>query len=319
MVEREGVRYRGCLLAASSTELDDFRAQMTALAGFGRPVVWFDRYDESNRVDKPRPVTRCHFSEHAGVTEALSFLRACGHRTVTFELRHSGGWQERRLRLMQKHNAESDNPLDIHGHKVPGRSDWERPTETGIDSELSRLERVAMPTVGEALAYFVRRERSILGEFHAYDSNSTAASAHRGLCVFANAHAHGAVDETHPAHKHAEIVWALLSLVEGLESGASALVCPNDAEARSFTLHHLDVCRIRVPEHMSILGFDNQFDRLLFPLTTVDWGFGYLGYQALHAILDDIPVSRNSDGDIPAVPHVVDHGTVARMREGERV
>ncbi|MBD3316794.1 MAG: hypothetical protein GF344_13485 [Chitinivibrionales bacterium] len=61
-------------------------------------------------------------------------------------------------------------------------------------------------------------------------------------------------------------------------------------------------------ENVSIMTFDPVGGR--DPITSVDFGFGPLGYFAFHAIVQDIPVPISRRKDIVAVPGIMDRGSV---------
>jgi len=91
-------------------------------------------------------------------------------------------------------------------------------------------------------------------------------------------------------------------------SDITAIIAPNDMVGRSY-LSVLDLLGCRVPEDISVLGFDNWFRFSFFPLSTVDFGLASLGYRALHTILGDIP-DLDREHEIAATPYVEDRGSV---------
>jgi DNA-binding LacI/PurR family transcriptional regulator len=61
---------------------------------------------------------------------------------------------------------------------------------------------------------------------------------------------------------------------------------------------------IRVPEDLSIISFDNVPRASQNGITSVDFGYGYIGYAAFHTFLGLMPVRRTRQGDISARPFV---------------
>jgi DNA-binding LacI/PurR family transcriptional regulator len=70
-------------------------------------------------------------------------------------------------------------------------------------------------------------------------------------------------------------------------------------------LQHIDI-----PSRMALISFDNS--RLVHPLpiTSVDFGFGDLGYAAFHALMGDIPVDIGRGRRRPARAFVVHRGSL---------
>jgi DNA-binding LacI/PurR family transcriptional regulator len=94
------------------------------------------------------------------------------------------------------------------------------------------------------------------------------------------------------------------------QHGITALLGANDEYAR-YLYYKLLSSGFRVPGDFSMVSFDNYPDLLPLPVSSVDFGFGHLGYMAFHAILQDITVKRGRRGDIPARAIVVHRGSVA--------
>ena len=85
----------------------------------------------------------------------------------------------------------------------------------------------------------------------------------------------------------------------------TAIVAPHDHNARS-VYECLRALRVVLPDRFSILSFDNYRSFKSVPVTSVDFGFGRLGYCAFHAILGLVPIMRDSGGRIrprPLVAH----------------
>ena len=69
----------------------------------------------------------------------------------------------------------------------------------------------------------------------------------------------------------------------------SAILFPNDLFARS-AIQSLSKIGIQVPRNISVISFDNIPIEVPIFFNTVDPGLEELGYQAIHALLGDVPV-----------------------------
>jgi DNA-binding LacI/PurR family transcriptional regulator len=96
---------------------------------------------------------------------------------------------------------------------------------------------------------------------------------------------------------------------------ATALLVPHDYTAYYF-YHILTSRGVAIPRQLSVLSFDNSDRLVALPLSTIDFGFGYLGYAAFHTIFGVIKPLRTHEGDIAAKPYLVDRGSVAVPRSG---
>lgn len=71
------------------------------------------------------------------------------------------------------------------------------------------------------------------------------------------------------------------------------------------------LCKIgfRIPRDISLLSFDNQPPLQISPVSSVDFGMGYLGYSAFHYLFGVLPVKHERNGDIASTPHIVNRGS----------
>lgn len=92
----------------------------------------------------------------------------------------------------------------------------------------------------------------------------------------------------------------------------TAWIAPRDQ-----TAHHLfwwmQAAGLNVPEDLSLVSFDNRNAR---GVSSVDFGFGYLGYAAFHSIFGIIDLRRSRGGNIPNRSFLLDRGTVGMPRKG---
>ena len=58
---------------------------------------------------------------------------------------------------------------------------------------------------------------------------------------------------------------------------------------------------------------------VLFPVSTVDYGFERLGYLAAHVFIGDIDVPCGSDGNVGGVCALMDRGSIGKPSSPGRV
>jgi DNA-binding LacI/PurR family transcriptional regulator/DNA-binding transcriptional regulator YhcF (GntR family) len=99
-----------------------------------------------------------------------------------------------------------------------------------------------------------------------------------------------------------------------LAEQVTAIISPND----TFAITHyqwLNEAGIEVPRHLSLISFDNRPDNAPFPISTIDYGFGRLGYLAAHAFMGHLPMVAGKDGSIGGECVYVDKGSVGAPRK----
>jgi len=70
---------------------------------------------------------------------------------------------------------------------------------------------------------------------------------------------------------------------------------------------------VRIPDDISLVSFDNAIDHYHQPISTVDFGFARMGYQAAHVFIGDIPIRSGPHGDMPGVCALIDKGSVGEV------
>jgi DNA-binding LacI/PurR family transcriptional regulator/DNA-binding transcriptional regulator YhcF (GntR family) len=91
---------------------------------------------------------------------------------------------------------------------------------------------------------------------------------------------------------------------------ATALIAPSDYMACQY-YERFSGSNIRIPRQLSLISFDNSTYAHTYGLSSVDFGFDYLGYAAFHTIHGSIPVRRSKAGDIPSKPFIDNRDTIA--------
>jgi hypothetical protein len=93
------------------------------------------------------------------------------------------------------------------------------------------------------------------------------------------------------------------------DTGVTALLCPNDGLARRMYW----VCRqlgYAIPDDISLLSFDNDHTASSHMMSSVDFGFGHLGYCAFHLLTKTLPINTAPGGRVGARAHVAGRGSV---------
>ncbi len=95
----------------------------------------------------------------------------------------------------------------------------------------------------------------------------------------------------------------------------TAVFCANDHMALGL-LRALAECGRRVPEDVSVVGFDDipEAGYFLPPLTTVRQDFGELGRRALRLLVDRISGHDSAGSRLPVVPELVVRSSATRYR-----
>ncbi len=310
-IRRLGFRYRGALVVSGPRLIPHLGDWLDLVGRHERPVVWLDCYGEDlpAEVRSGRHFTRAYFDEPGGVRIALKALAGQGHRVLAYPSSDRSGWMVARRRLLRQHIEEQGMALKLYACE-DARSVWSILAEGGF----GRVARIELPMLRTALAWL----RANVVDFEEETLRFASSHRHPALVDYVKflgrrlAKARMAAHGPDELHRHAlAFVYTSLFAPYVAPGDATALVAPNDANAAHlyFWLH---MAGYRIPSDFSILSFDNYYSFSMQPISTVDFGFGHLGYQAFHAIMEDIPVDRDSTGDIPSRPQIAHRGSIAR-------
>jgi DNA-binding LacI/PurR family transcriptional regulator len=241
---------------------------------------------------------------------ALQFLISRGHRRAAYGYVAMYDWERQRLSdLRELCRASRDAPA-LCGYRVFRDEDWVPPRPPGLEGLLLSLHRHGPARVRAALGRFVAARAEIVAAFGGEGPRDE--SPYAGLARYALINPK---PELPPARRHgadANLLYSYLGLWPALRFRATALIAPSDTLALSYHVGWLRTAGVAVPRDMSLISFDNSY-RYEEQLTSVDFGFDYLGYQAYHTIVGDIPVERDRHGCIAARARVVDLGTVGEI------
>lgn len=101
----------------------------------------------------------------------------------------------------------------------------------------------------------------------------------------------------------------LRNLAEALADPACTAVCAPCDRIGQMLYGWLAALGVRLGDTFSLLSFDNYRSFRALPMTSINFGFGRLGYLAFHAILRDLPITRGRDATILAEPFVCHRGS----------
>ncbi len=314
LLHRLGDRYLGTILAVTRTELPEIQEWIDLLSIHRRPIVWFDRHDEGTEGLRTNGhVYRCRYSEEIVVRRALEYLAGLGHKKVGYaKVRdNEPEWSRRRYRLLRElSEAEPDFP-EIRSYEFLLSGEWwiEKTNAADRLNELYMINR--LPHLREAFDLFRINSRKIVEDLgHLVDEQLPYESDFDGLILFSRLYLTHKLDagaSSPHLFRAAGVIWPAFQLLPVLEDTATtALILPNDAHASPYVRWFRRV-GVQIPQDLTLLSFDNEKYRV--PVTSVDFGFGYLGHQAFLAVLGQNSVRCDKHGTIDPVATVVEKGS----------
>jgi len=117
-----------------------------------------------------------------------------------------------------------------------------------------------------------------------------------------------------PAALRAMLLTATPSLVSLLhDHHVTALIALSDRMAREYH-YWLTSVGITIPDDLSIVSFDNSRSSVIFPISTVDFGFPRLGYLAAHILINDVAVKADATGSIAGICQLRERGSLGPPR-----
>lgn len=300
LIEGLGSRYLGTLVPLSRAELAAFEDWASWLNRFGKPVVWFDRYGESapsgaraggpagpgeaeassGSGRKPAPgLLACRFDEERAVALAAEILQALGHRVIA--LPHSNPedtWAESRIRLFEK--AMGASPPDRNLHDTEGAMRLLRSEKPPYHFWRAHDPRDLFSRWKERGLPHLRRLLARPEGFDLFEQKSAVIRQTPFLAPFFRDHR------------------------------PTALLAPNDLRAREYYFW-LSAAGIEVPRDLSLLSFDNSSEVSPLPISSIDFGFGHLGFEVFHLFLGALPRLQGRRGHLAARPFLADRGSLA--------
>ncbi len=276
LVSALGERYLGAILAGSLAEIENLERWAAELCRFG-PVVWFDRYGEYIKTPvRRRRFIQCRFSEERGVRLALRHLQSMGHTAIGVPVRGED-WELRRALLLQQIAQARNRSIRIVIRQLESGSLSPNVIEDAIHV-LGGLGVHSHAAAVDKLTVFLSRS---------FTDESRNFMAEKKYVAY-----------------YAPVVMQLI------REGCTAILAPNDDRARHI-YYCLRAAGIEIPRRISLLSFDNYPELIPLPVTTVDFGFGYLGYRAFHHLWER-EAMRSSSSLALTKPFIVRRGSVAK-------
>ncbi len=344
-IQNYGDQLAGALLTVSRRQYAELEALSAALRTLGAPIIWFDRYGErrlpENASGGKNELIQCRFSERRAVAAAVDHIQARGHLRIGFPVFFMGrDWSMHRAALVKEaleaNRPQKDAPCFISDPlpdfpvaapetaAAPGYADFLH--ELFLCSPAAVREAIAelaalCPESAEPLpeapasiagrivalkAYISPLPHVIRASRHTFATAERASRTLRMLDTITSVSV-----RTTDNRRMIGFAPTLLRLVR--HHRVTVLIAPSDRHAPTM-YRWLNESGIRVPDHVSLLSFDNHPSLALTKISSVDFGFGHLGYTAFHAFLKDVPLGIDSNGVIEARPFVVDRGSVAGLR-----
>lgn len=289
---------------------------------FKRPIVWLDHKDTgiqstSTSHVKKSLFTRCCIKEDSIVTTTISYLLEQGHRNALFVYSPSPNetWQDYRLtRLQEISKTNFESQVQITSKRSLSLNDFNLPIESGLIEDIEYLCKNGSKEIKDSIQKVVNDKILKTYSLDQYIDKSIADHPHAFLIgvlhmVFKNSYTVLKDQLFHINKIRASL--ELLPLFK--DKKISIIIGQNDKFSRSQLIPWLDILAIQIPQEISLISFDNLYSDAFIPLTTIDFGYDYLGYQAFHAICGDIPVKRNRQGDIESVNKIIDNGSVQKL------
>lgn len=93
----------------------------------------------------------------------------------------------------------------------------------------------------------------------------------------------------------------------------TAIIAPNDEMA---TRYYLSCNRAgkAIPRDMSLISFDNRYTLKPYPISSVDFGLEFLGYQAFHYIFGVIPIHAGKRSQLFGINRLHNSGSIATLQ-----
>jgi DNA-binding LacI/PurR family transcriptional regulator len=235
----------------------------------------------------------------------IAYLDTSGARTDLDDLAHNGRMRFHRLYVDDQSAMRSAlAALVAAGHRTigfptqgPDSPDWlVRRLETARALCRNEYPLVTLPTAEHTENFWMGIGEPVQNRFEAFAERLDA------LC--------GAADRTIETAQRG-LLQATPSMADLLSRGMTALISWND----SMAYQHFLWCQnagIAVPRSLSIISFDNVPESEVMPISTVDFGLGFLGYIAFHLLLGDIPIRFDAAGNIAGRCQLIDRGSIGR-------
>lgn len=283
-----GEDYLGALVIGSRSEAPGLDRLLDSLGRNSPRVVWFDRYGEGWERPKRKNIFRHFFSEENGLLLALESLRDAGHRHAAYPGILDEPWIGDRLVRLQAAGRRLSPPVEVLPFKSCDHY-WEDIAASGPEQRRAWAKRVQAWAQREPSLFDPEAVRAALRWLEGPRGGKRLGEVvgFRSLLIL--------------------LAPQMLHILAG--SPCTALLAPNDWHGRKYQawLHYMQV---RTPEDFSLLSFDNYRAHYGHPLSSIDFGMGYLGYASFHALLGDLHFRSRPDQSLPSSPRLVDRGSL---------
>jgi hypothetical protein len=317
-IQSLGHRYRGCLVCNAMKELDGLPRWLEELTRFKQPVVWFDRLKENPSLTVSSPwLVRCHEAEEYAVELALNHLHELDHRHIAFPFHSHLRWIDNRGRIIAR--LAERMCFDSLSISPPGESLFftDRTEEQALF--LQACHDRGFPCVKSAMSYLQTVWSGIRPSMSESVHRAFREDRYAGVALLVRHFLEERSPLPTPLAEFPVLPW-LVALTPVLSpilarEHITALIAPNDQAAHWYYLW-LRAYGLRIPRDISLISFDNLWRLQSLPITSVDFGYGYLGFAAFHSIMRDITLNADRSGNIAARPRIVRRGTVTKPGEG---
>ncbi len=299
--------YLGTIIVGRKAEYDDFKLMVHQVLSLGRPVVWFDYHEDTEEtgIDHPLFYT-CRFSEPLFSTCPLKILNSLGHRRIGYpSFAVEDEWQLRRFYLLKQAAERLDPPPRLVGF-FDASDHILRLGPRGFTRQIEFLFDSGPPIVRTVLSRCIKILQHKLNVFLSKEEAARLLAEHildwpRNITLPRD-------QKRDPLPREILIFYVYSDFIK--EEPITALLFPRDGAARN-AYKYLHDFGIRVPRDLSVVSYDNLYDAITLPVSTVDPGGTNLGYRAFHAIFGDIPVVNRKDRNmIIAQPDIDRRGTI---------
>jgi DNA-binding transcriptional regulator YhcF (GntR family) len=301
-VRHLGSHYLGALVPCNHLEIPELEQWLRLLLELGRPVVWLDRTEEGLYSPlKHRLFFRCTADSREGSRVILRAFHDAGHRTIGLTRLFWHQYLDPFIDDMTAMTSEFDPRMRLVVEREPHPTMDTRPDGEPVGAVLQRLSRSGIPALRRLCARLLKRHPDLV--------DGTGAHAPVGWRDFWRGAQYVSLQEFQ--------VFGLMSRLVPLlrNPDITALICPGNKNTR-FYFWWFEAMGISVPRDLSVISVDNSYDFHPWPISSIDLGYGYLGYAAIHLFMGDIPVHIDRHHTVTGPVSFHDRGSLGPPRSG---
>lgn len=296
----------GVLIVLKKSDFPEFNQVFNLLSNHKVRTVWFDRAFDGHT--HKQQIYHCYASEERVCEKVLQFLASLGHKKILFPFIQSdnSSWQKLRYDTLCNLIQKTKLSMSIVFYNTL----WLEHSEQDNIEKAGRLKLITQCSMAYSQAFEIVSNylsKTNENETHIYDADQTFIAGLQKLSEVISI----LPDNVKRAVR---LLWAGIALNPiALKNEFTCIIAPNDYVALHLILPWIRDLNMSIPSDVSIIGFDNVNRYLFGNFSTVDFGFGYLGYQAAHALIDDIEINSDQQGRIISKPSVIDRGSVKSL------